>query len=270
MQKIIDYVKKIEGKTDEGRKQAILDILSQKKYKVMRESYPLFGSAGENLVVEVGKGEKEILLTAHYDAFRDSPGANDNASSVAVLIDALGTLKKAQLKNKIRVIFFGDSEAGMIGSKYYVAVHGIRNILAAYNLVMTGMGDVVGIWPVDYGVANTRALKNLREVFKKTKIRYEEAEKLALFFTDHEPFRNAGLKDSFSLSLVPSKDLEATKSFVENTGVKGFWMYLTRKIPLMFKLYHTKDDTSKYVSEHSLQVMSSLISKAALNLDAST
>jgi len=264
----MEYVKKLEGKTNDGRKEALINILNKKKHNIIKESYPVFGDFGENISVEIGQGKKEILLTAHYDVFKNSPGANDNASSIAVLIDALDRLRNYKPRNKIKVIFFGDSETGGVGSKYHVAVYGITNIVAVYNLALTGMGDVVGVWPISYEIGGSKALKNLRQVLKKNKIRYEEAEKLPLFFSDHEPFRNAGLMDAFSLSLVPNKDMEATKKFVENAGAKGFWMYLTGKIPLMFKLYHTKNDTSKYLKESSLKLMSDVVYKATLRLDS--
>lgn len=66
---------------------------------------------GSNVVVTIGEGAKEILLTAHYDAvkLRDgtmSQGVIDNAGSVVALIEAAKILRDKPLSHRVRVIFF--------------------------------------------------------------------------------------------------------------------------------------------------------------------
>jgi len=97
---------------------------------------------------------KQILFTAHYDVVRGSPGANDNASGVAVLLGLCNELKYRKVP--VRIIFFDREEAwfrtpiirlGLLGSLYYVWKNNMQNISAIYNLEFCGLGDTLGVWP---------------------------------------------------------------------------------------------------------------------------
>ena len=77
--KLISYVKKLEGKSDIERKQITIDILSRLGFDYKLEKYSYLSYKGENIIVSLGKGNKEILVVTHYDAVSGSPGANDNA-----------------------------------------------------------------------------------------------------------------------------------------------------------------------------------------------
>jgi hypothetical protein len=69
-------------------------------------------------------GGKEIILSAHYDSWR-GPGANDNASGVAVLLELAryyGALRPAPAA-PIRFVAFGAEELGMLGARAYLARH---------------------------------------------------------------------------------------------------------------------------------------------------
>ena len=51
-----------------------------------------------------------IILAAHYDAVPGSPGADDNASSVAILLSAIEPLHSAKLNRSILFAFFDAEE----------------------------------------------------------------------------------------------------------------------------------------------------------------
>ncbi|MEM8944931.1 MAG: M28 family peptidase [Planctomycetota bacterium] len=59
-------------------------------YAVSEETYDAIGEEATNLIVET-PGERRaneiVLLGAHYDTCGDTPGADDNASAVAVLLE---------------------------------------------------------------------------------------------------------------------------------------------------------------------------------------
>lgn len=59
---------------------------------------------GNSLVDEV------IVLGAHYDTEIGSPGANDNASGVALLLATADALRKSRLDRTIRIVFFVNEE----------------------------------------------------------------------------------------------------------------------------------------------------------------
>ena len=78
-----------------------------------------------NVIAQLGRSfatQKEILIGAHLDSYRDSPGANDNGSGVAVMIELARYLQKIKSKHKgaIKFIAFGAEELGILGSRRYV------------------------------------------------------------------------------------------------------------------------------------------------------
>ena len=59
-------------------------------FRVERETYDVAGLACSNLVVEIAgsrRPEEILLVGAHYDTVETTPGADDNASAVAVLLE---------------------------------------------------------------------------------------------------------------------------------------------------------------------------------------
>ncbi|MBD1849679.1 M20/M25/M40 family metallo-hydrolase [Leptolyngbya sp. FACHB-711] len=82
-----------------------------------------FGEGGVNLVAErPGNGSTAgvILLGAHYDTVEDSPGADDNATAVATLLETARLFQQKQTPRSLRLVFFDLEEAGLLGSEAYV------------------------------------------------------------------------------------------------------------------------------------------------------
>jgi len=90
--------------------------------------------------------QQEILLTAHLDSITaaapegDAPGADDNATGVATLLEAARILKSQSFKRTIKIIFFSGEERGLHGSRAYTAAHSdeMENVVGAINLDMFG------------------------------------------------------------------------------------------------------------------------------------
>lgn len=61
-----------------------------------------------------------ILLGAHYDTVPGTPGADDNASAVAVCLEC-ARLIKAHNIGAVMIVFFNREEDGLIGSSEFVA-----------------------------------------------------------------------------------------------------------------------------------------------------
>jgi Zn-dependent M28 family amino/carboxypeptidase len=62
-----------------------------------------------------------LILAAHYDTVEGSPGADDNASSVAVLLETARRLRGADRMREIHCIGFCLEEEGLLGSLAYAA-----------------------------------------------------------------------------------------------------------------------------------------------------
>ena len=61
-----------------------------------------------------------LVLSAHYDSTADSLGVIDNASGVAVVLEAARLLAAEDLPFAVRIVFFGGEEEILIGSRQYV------------------------------------------------------------------------------------------------------------------------------------------------------
>ena len=82
-------------------------------YKSSHECYDAIGDQAINLIVEQSGSKRDdeiILLGAHYDTVYSTPGADDNASAVAVLLEVSRLLREHQCKRTIRYVAFACEE----------------------------------------------------------------------------------------------------------------------------------------------------------------
>jgi Zn-dependent M28 family amino/carboxypeptidase len=63
-----------------------------------------------------------ILIGAHYDAVPGTPGADDNATGVAVLLELARTFAAEPIRYPLRLVAFDLEEYGLLGSKDYAAL----------------------------------------------------------------------------------------------------------------------------------------------------
>jgi hypothetical protein len=76
--------------------------------------------AGVNLIVKIPGQRMDldpILVAAHYDGPLGSPGADDNASAVAALLELGRRWKEAPPKRPVWLVAFDQEEWGMVGSR---------------------------------------------------------------------------------------------------------------------------------------------------------
>jgi hypothetical protein len=67
---------------------------------------------------------KAVLLVAHHDTVVQSPGAADNTSSVAALLETMRALKAGPpLKNDVIAVFTDGEECGLLGAHAFVSQH---------------------------------------------------------------------------------------------------------------------------------------------------
>jgi hypothetical protein len=97
------------------------------------------------------KPDSFVVVSAHYDHLGRMgkkiyfPGANDNASGVAMLLELARYYIQPQNQPKYSLVFmaFGGEEAGLIGSKHYVdfPLFPLEQIKFLFNLDLVGTGD---------------------------------------------------------------------------------------------------------------------------------
>lgn len=82
-------------------------------YSVSKEHYDALGQQATNLIVErtgTKRPQEIILLGAHYDTVSTTPGADDNASAVAVMLEVSRLLYDFHGKRSVRYVAFACEE----------------------------------------------------------------------------------------------------------------------------------------------------------------
>lgn len=105
------------------------DAWSEQGYEVRRRPYESrgYGPSREVVNLEVerpgngGEEEEVIVVGAHYDSVHGCPGANDNASAVAMLLELSGAFADARTSHPLRFVAFVNEEPPfmMEGSGHY-------------------------------------------------------------------------------------------------------------------------------------------------------
>jgi hypothetical protein len=74
-----------------------------------------------NVIAESKGGDPDhvLVVDAHLDAIYGA-GMLDNASGSATILDIAQKMKNVKPRNKLRFIWFGGEEIGLVGSRYYV------------------------------------------------------------------------------------------------------------------------------------------------------
>jgi hypothetical protein len=99
----------------------ILGVLKNAEIPHELQPFEFDGKTYGNIVVEL-PGEtipgEIILFGAHYDSVLGTPGADDNASGVAVLLEMCRALKERRRERTIRLVFFALEEHPMFNTPY--------------------------------------------------------------------------------------------------------------------------------------------------------
>jgi len=126
----------------------IEDALALAGREVRRQCYDADGTECLNLEVEQGGGDRAseiVLVGAHYDTVVGSPGADDNASGVAAMIEIARLLSGRRLRRSVRCVAFVNEErpffhSTQMGSALYARAARARgdDIRVMLSLEMVG------------------------------------------------------------------------------------------------------------------------------------
>ena len=246
-------VQGIEGKTHQGRNEFIKNQLHAlgvgyvaapfNHIVVVKKDTTI--TRGENIIVRVGAGTKQIVVGAHYDAFGDSPGANDNGSGVAVLLSLIKQLQDVEWNYSVDFCFFDQEESGLLGSYYYITQFVVpQHHFAMVNLDIEGTGEEVYVGPV--GNNNRTIMRYVHEAEQKTGFPFVEGAEFPS--SDQVSFAKFNLQD-IAISIVPKGDSERLSKFVRN-GYKADSI----DTPKVLGVMHTFEDRSRLVSPASLKM----------------
>ena len=91
--------------------------------EVETHEFKFNGKTHQNLILNLATNSEvslpPILIGAHYDAVPGTPGADDNATGVAVLLEMAEVFASSPLKFPVRLVAFDLEEYGLLGSAAY-------------------------------------------------------------------------------------------------------------------------------------------------------
>jgi carboxypeptidase Q len=143
-----------------------------------------------------------VLLGAHFDSVSASPGATDNATGSAAMMEAMRILKAVGVKPRrtIRIGLWGGEEQGLLGSRAYAREHfgdpatmqlkPAHEKISVYFNSDNGTGRIRGVW-LQGNLAAGRIFEQWIEPLKDLGV--EALAPRSVSSTDHVSFDNLGI-----------------------------------------------------------------------------
>lgn len=202
--------------------------------------------SGEDIVARIGGGQRRIVVGAHFDVADSSPGANDNGSGVAVVLELIKSMKDVPLNCTVDFVFFDQEEKGLLGSQFYIArvVDRARHY-GMINLDVEGSGNEVYVGPVGGGDDNF-LMPFVRRVAHRTKFAYREKDSYPS--SDFESFAAMRL-ENISISVVPKGDADLLAKMTKSGGKVA-----AKDKPSVMSIIHTPNDRSDKMTPEALNI----------------
>jgi Zn-dependent M28 family amino/carboxypeptidase len=247
----------LEGRGNSEREAAVAWYLARRGATVARHRFATFEGSGENLSVDVGGGDRVLVLIAHHDAVPGSPGANDNAAAVGVLLHLLPRLVVPP-RLRVRLLFTAAEERGYLGARAYVRDVPLGQIAGVLSLELCGIGDSIAFWDAD---GETEFLRRVSGAVGGLGLRRDEGYhvvgRIPVFGSDHRAFAAAGIPAN-GHNEMPFAEAEALRRFVLSP-LRSVLVHGVRRPP-PFDTYHTFRDTSSTLDPRALDLVTRALS----------
>ena len=223
---------------------------------------------GSNVVVTLGEGERDLLLTAHYDAVvlqsgELADGLVDNAASTVALIEAAKVLRDRDLNHRVQIIFFDQEELGLIGASRWIEANGTDHVAAVVNSDVAAFGDALM-----YGENNGE-----RSAFVLTALREECADRAltCVGFPVYPPSDDR----AFIAAEVPVVSI----GFQNRVGAHQMWLAFNGGenpglaqgfVPEVFQLIHSEGDVIEAVDPATVALAADVYVDLITRLDTAT
>jgi Zn-dependent M28 family amino/carboxypeptidase len=160
----------------------------------------------------MGGAGKEIIVGAHFDSVTDSPGANDNASGVAVVLSIARYLVEVPCRSApVTVVFFDQEELGLLGSLAFSLQRDPKNVAAVHTIDQVAWDeDGDHLFELESPTVELEAKWRAAARVVGVPVIVTNTED-----TDHEAFRNRGFA---AIGLTEGYASGDTTPFVHETG----------------------------------------------------
>jgi Zn-dependent M28 family amino/carboxypeptidase len=242
----------IEKKGLDAARKYIAGQFESSGYQVKFHEYLLNSDAFANIEVELTGTSlpKEIIIVgAHYDAVPGAPGANDNGSGIAAILELADRFKDKSFQHTVRFLAFVNEEppnfmTGNMGSYVYAKklAKDKENIIAMFSL------ETIGYFSDETGSQHYPPFFNL----------FYPKEGNFIAFVSNLSSRGLVAKSIRSFrahSTFPSEGIVAP-AFIPGIGWSDHWSFwkhgypaimITDTAPYRYPAYHTSEDKPEKV-----------------------
>ena len=191
--------------------------------------------------------DEVVLLGAHFDSVAASPGATDNATGSAAMMEAMRILKTIGVKPRrtIRLALWGAEEQGLLGSRAYVREHygdpstmelkPAHEKISVYFNSDNGTGRIRGVW-----LQGNEAVKPIFEKWI-------------------EPLKDLGV-----VVLGPRSVASTDHVSFDNVGIPAF-QFLVDRLEYNSRTHHSNMDTVDRVQKDDMIQHATVIAVFAYN-----
>jgi len=204
--------------------QRLLAFLEQGPVEVSVDVGAPLEATSRNVIGRPADGHCETISGAHFDSVAQAPGASDNASGTATVLEMARTVAARHLPGDHCFVLFGAEELGLLGSQHLVQTldeaqrHELRAML---NFDMTGVGES---WLL---IGSPELVTLAAQAAAGAGIEAAPSEQPEGLGSDHQSFLNAGLP--------------------------AIWVYR-----ITDTLLHTPQDTADRVQPHQMEEAATL------------
>lgn len=196
--------------------------------KINNKYIPKYESKNVIGVIPGKKKKKYVVFSAHYDHLGRMgtntyfPGANDNASGVAMLLSLARHYINYPPEYSMVFCFFSGEEAGLVGSRYFVNNPFLKLKKVQFVLNIDIMGGAEDGITIVNGTKHEEAFNNLAEINTEKNYLTQIKKRGPTANSDHYFFSESGVPAFFIYSMGTVKNYHDVFDTSENTPLGKF------------------------------------------------
>ena len=238
----------------------IRQYLEKLDYEVGEQDYTLEGKKCRILLGTLtgnSKSDAAVVVGAHYDSVAGSPGANDNGSGVAAVLELARIMKNQSLQQTIVFAFFPNEEPP------YFQTESMGSLVLARSIKAQGMkvSGMISIETIGYYSDQTGSQKYPSVLASF----YPNKGNFIGFVSDLHSRRllQTALAEFRSSTHFPSEGATLPAS-VEGVGYSDHWSFwqtgvrafmVTDTAPFRYPYYHTANDTPDKIDYDKMAIV---------------
>jgi len=253
-----EWIKYLDFKSTTSRRNKVIKWLIERNVEFTLHHY----KTGTNVIVKLGEGPKYFAISSHLDRVRESGGANDNASAMAVCLHVIDEYLTRKDDRSLMIFFFDEEETGLKGSRAYVNEIGTEQINSLINMELVGNGEYGILWPVKkHSSLIVQQLLQTSHEDQFFKAPFLLMPDFPLYYSDADAFLESGFKNAITITCLSKNDFELAKRYIEikENGADDNELYSMISRAEIMQYYHSKLDNSGMINNLTIYSTANLI-----------